>query len=314
VIPLAEIRRARERIADAITRTPLLRLEVDAPCEIWLKLECLQPIGSFKLRGALSAVRAAAPTELADGVVTASAGNMAQGVAWAAREAGVRAWIVAPDSAPRAKLDAVERLGGEVISVSHEAWWQAMVDRRYEGVDGLFVHPVEDEVVMAGNGTIGLELIEDLPGLDAVVVPWGGGGLTTGIASAVKALRPETRVITAEPSTAAPLAASLAAGAPTEIDYQPSFVDGAGGRALLPTMWARARELVDAAVAVPLDEIAAATRLLATRARVVAEGAGALALAAALRGDAGEGQVVCIVSGGNIDAAVLSRILAGETP
>jgi threonine dehydratase len=314
LIQLDEIRRAQERIADAVMRTPLVRLELDAPCEIWLKLESLQPIGSFKLRGALSAVRAAAPAELAGGVVTASAGNMAQGVAWAAREAGVRARIIAPDLAPRAKLDAVERLGGEVISVSHEAWWQAMVDRRYEGVEGLFVHPVEDEAVMAGNGTIGLELVEDLPEIDAVVTPWGGGGLTTGIASAVKALRPEARVVTAEPATAAPLQASLTAGAPTEIAYEPSFVDGAGGRALLPTMWDRARELVDTAVAVPLGEVADAVRILAARARIVAEGAGALALAAALRGDAGEGRVVCIVSGGNIDAAVLARILAGETP
>ena len=291
-----------------------MRLDVDAPCEIWLKLESLQPIGSFKIRGALSAVRAASSAELADGVVTASAGNMAQGVAWAAREAGVRARIVVPESAPRTKLDAVSRLGGEIISVPHEVWWQTMVDRRYEGVGGLFVHPVEDEAVMAGNGTIGLELVEELPSFDTVVVPWGGGGLTTGIASAVKALRPGTRVITAEPATAAPLAASLAAGAPTEIEYEPSFVDGAGGRALLPTMWDRARELVDAAVAVPVDEVSDATRLLALRGRVVAEGAGALALAAALRGDAGEGRVVCIVSGGNIDAAVLARILAGETP
>jgi threonine dehydratase len=314
VIALDEIRRAQSRIEDVVMRTPLVRLEVDAPCEIWLKLECLQPIGSFKLRGALSAVRAAASSELAGGVVTASAGNMAQGVAWAAREAGVRARIVAPEAAPRAKLDAVERLGGEVISVPHEVWWQTMVDRRYEGVDGLFVHPVEDDAVMAGNGTIGLELVEDLPDLDAVVVPWGGGGLTTGIASAVKALRPGVRVITAEPETAAPLAASFSAGEPTAIEFPPSVVDGAGGRALLPTMWDRAHELVDAASAVPLDEVAFAMGLLASRARIVAEGAGALALAAALRGDAGEGKVVCIVSGGNVDAAVLARVLAGETP
>lgn len=314
MIALDEIRRARERIADSITTTPLVRLEVEAPCEIWLKLESLQPIGSFKLRGALSAVRAASAEELAGGVVTASAGNMAQGVAWAAREAGVRAVVVAPESAPRTKLDAVERLGGEVISVRHEVWWQTMVDRHYEGVDGLFVHPVEDELVMAGNGTIGLELVEQLADFDTVVSPWGGGGLTTGIASAVKGLRPEVRVVTAEPATAAPLAASLAAGAPQEIEFQPSFVDGAGGRALLPTMWEHAHELVDAAVAVPLDEVALAVGLLATRARVVAEGAGALALAAALRGEAGEGRVVCIVSGGNIDAAVLARILAGELP
>ena len=314
MIPLDEIRRAQERIADAVARTPLLRLDAEAPCEVWVKLECLQPIGSFKLRGALSAVRAASRAELVGGVVTASAGNMAQGVAWAAREAGVRARIVAPENAPRTKLDAVERLGGEVIAVPHEVWWQTMVDRGYPGVDGLFVHPVEDDAVMAGNGTIGLELCEELEAFDAVVVPWGGGGLTTGIASAVKALRPGTRVVAAEPDTAAPLAASVAAGGPVEIDYRPSFVDGAGGRALLPTMWDRSHGLVDAAVAVPLDEIAAATRLLAARGRVVAEGAGALALAAALRGDAGEGRVVCIVSGGNIDGAVLARILAGATP
>ncbi len=307
MIPLEEIRRARERLGDAVLRTPLVRFDGD----VWLKLENLQPIGSFKLRGALSAIRAASPTELAGGVVTASAGNMGQGVAWAAREAGVRARIVAPDSAPRAKLDAIERLGGEIISVTHEAWWQTMVDRRYEGLDGLFVHPVEDDAVMAGNGTIGLELCEDLADFDTVIVPWGGGGLTTGIASAVKALRPDVRVVTAEPETAAPLAAALAAGAPTEIDHRISFVDGAGGRALLPTMWDRARELVDEAVAVPLDDVAEAIRLLAARARVVAEGAGALALAAARER---EGTTVCIVSGGNIDAAVLARILAGETP
>ena len=217
--------------------------------------------------------------------------------------------IVAPDSAPRAKLDAIERLGGEIIPVPYDVWWQTMVDRRYEGLDGLFVHPVEDEAVMAGNGTIGLELCEDLAEFDTVIVPWGGGGLTTGIASAVKALRPGVRVVTAEPETAAPLAAALAAGGPTEIEFEPSFVDGAGGRALLPTMWDRARGLVDEAVAVPLDEVAEAIRLLASRARVVAEGAGALALAAARER---EGTIVCIVSGGNIDAAVLARILAGE--
>jgi threonine dehydratase len=302
VIALEEIRRARERLGDSVLRTPLVRFDE----HVWLKLENLQPIGSFKLRGALSAVRAASPSELAGGVVTASAGNMAQGVAWAAREAGVRATIIAPDDAPRAKLDAVERLGGEIISVPHEVWWQTMVERRYEGVEGLFVHPVEDDAVMAGNGTIGLELCEDLAQFDEVIIPWGGGGLTTGIASAVKALRPGVRVVTAEPETAAPLAASLRAGEPAAIDFTPSFVDGAGGRALLPTMWEHARELVDGAVAVPLDDVREAVRLLAGRARVVAEGAGALALAAA---QGREGQIVCIVSGGNIDAGVLAEIL-----
>ncbi|HEX6787627.1 MAG TPA: pyridoxal-phosphate dependent enzyme [Gaiellaceae bacterium] len=299
MIALEQIGAARERIGDAVLQTPLVRFDE----RIWLKLENLQPIGSFKLRGALNAVRSAPPQD----VVTASAGNMAQGVAWAARENGVRARIVAPANAPRAKLDAVERLGGEVISVSHEAWWQAMVDRRYEGVDGLFVHPVEDELVMAGNGTIGLELVEQLAEFDTVVIPWGGGGLTTGIASAVRQLRPGTRVVTAEPETAAPLAAALRAGEPVEIDFAPSFVDGAGGRALLPTMWPRAQELVDEAVAVPLADVEDAVRLLATRARVVAEGAGALALAAALKRD---DRCVCILSGGNIDAAVLARIVS----
>ena len=306
MIPLDEIRRARERLGDDVLRTPLVRFDE----RIWLKLENLQPIGSFKLRGALSAVRAASPSELAGGGVTASAGNMAQGVAWAAREACVRATIIAPDAAPRAKLDAVERLGGEIISVPHEVWWQTMVERRYEGVDGLFVHPVEDEAVMAGNGTIGLELCEDLAEFDEVIIPWGGGGLTTGIASAVKALRPGVRIVTAEPETAAPLAASLRAGEPTGIEFAPSFVDGAGGRALLPTMWEHARELVDEAVAVPLDDVAEAIRLLVSRARIVAEGAGALALAAARNR---EGTTVCIVSGGNIDAAVLAEILVSDT-
>jgi threonine dehydratase len=307
VIPLDEIRRARERLGDDVLRTPLVPFGTDG--RIWLKLECLQPVGSFKLRGALSAVRAASPAELAAGVVTASAGNMAQGVAWAAREAGVPARVIVPADAPRAKLDRVEALGAEVVPVTHEEWWQAMVDRGRKGVEGLFVHPVADEAVMAGNGTIGLELAEDAPEFDAVVIPWGGGGLTTGIASALDALRPEVRVVTAEPDSAAPLAASLAAGEPREIEFKASWVDGAGGRALLPGMWERAHELVDEAVAVPLPDVEEAVRLLASRAHVVAEGAGALALAAALRRDE---RCVCVVSGGNIDAAVLARLLAAE--
>ena len=307
MIPIDEIRRARERIGDDVLRTPLVRLDE----RTWLKLECLQPIGSFKLRGALSAIRAASPGELTGGVVTASAGNMAQGVAWAARELGVRARVVAPADAPRAKLDVVERLGGEIVPVTHDEWWQAMVNRGHPGVDGFFVHPVDDEAVMAGNGTIGLEIAEDLRDFDAVIVPWGGGGLTTGIGSAVKALRPNVRVVTAEPATAAPLAASFAAGAPADVGYRSSFVDGAGGPKLLPGMWERARSVVDDAVAVPLEEAAEAMRVLAARAHVVAEGAGALALAASRHR---EDRCVCIVSGGNVDAAVLARVLAGQTP
>ena len=303
MIELGEIRAARERISDAVVRTPLVAFDE----RIFLKLESLQPIGSFKLRGALNAMRA----QPAQDVVTASAGNMAQGVGWAAGELGVHATVVAPEHAPRAKLDRVEALGAEVVLVPHEVWWQTMVDRRYEGIRGLFIHPVEDELVMAGNGTIGLELAEDGPEFDTVVIPWGGGGLTTGIASALHALRPSVRIVTAEPETAAPLAASLAAGRPVEIEYAPSFVDGAGGRALLPTMWARAQELVDEAVAVPLAEVEEAVRLLATRAGVVAEGAGALALAAALRR---EDRCVCIVSGRNVDLDVYARIVGISAP
>ena len=306
MIPLDEIRRARERIGEDVMRTPLV--PIGEAGRIWLKLECLQPIGCFKLRGALSAVRAASRAEIEAGVVTASAGNMGQGIAWAAREVGVPARVVVPAEAPRAKLDRIEALGAEVVPVTHEEWWQAMVDRGRAGVEGLFVHPVADEAVMAGSGTIGLELAEDAPQFDSVVIPWGGGGLTTGIASAVKALRPEVRVVTAEPETGAPLAAAFAADEPREIDFQASWVDGAGGRALLPGMWEHARELVDEAVALPLAEVEEALRLLASRAHVVAEGAGALALAAALRRD---DRCVCIVSGGNIDLAVLARLLAG---
>jgi threonine dehydratase len=304
LIPLEEIRRARDRLGDDVLHTPLVRIDE----RTWLKLENLQPIGSFKLRGALNAIRAASGLVLADGVATVSAGNMAQGLAWAAREAGVRARIVVPDTAPRAKLDAIERLGGELVSVPRAEWWQTMLDGRHASIDGLFVHPVLNDDVMAGNGTIALEVCEELDAFDTVIVPWGGGGLTTGIASAVKQLRPGVRVVTAEPANGAPLAAALAAGRPVDIEYEPSFVDGAGGPSLLPGMWERAAGLVDEAVAVPLDDVRAAIRLLASRAHVVAEGAGALALAAA---QGRKERCVCIVSGGNIDAAVLAEILAG---
>jgi len=286
----------------------------EAPAEIWLKLECLQPIGSFKIRGAANAIRQA-PRELVQaGIVTASAGNMAQGVAWVARELGVPATIVVPEHAPEAKLAAIARLGGIVIKVPYERWWQAIEESRFDGADGLFVHPVQDEPVMAGNGTIGLELADELEGIDTVLVPWGGGGLTTGIASALRAVAPAAEVFAVEPETGAPLAASLAAGEPRAIDYVPSFVDGAGSRSLLPKMWALARPLLAGSHTVSLDETAAAVRVLAERANVVAEGAGALAVAAALSGRAGSGRIVCIVSGGNIDASRLAAILGGTTP
>ncbi len=290
-----------------------MRLDVDAPCEIHLKLECLQPIGSFKLRGAGNAMALAPPEALARGVYTASAGNMAQGVAWNARRLGLACTVVVPDHAPQGKLDAIERLGGTIIRVPMERWWQVLVEHQYPGIEGLFIHPVSDRAVIAGNGTIGLEILEDLPDVDAVLVPWGGGGLSCGIASALRPPRPSAKVYGCEAETAAPLAASLAAGRPVAVDYTPSFVDGIGARALLPEMWPLAETLIAGSLVSSLDEIAAAVRVLVARAHVVAEGAGATSVAAALSGRV-PGKVVCVVSGGNIDAAVLSTILRGETP
>jgi threonine dehydratase len=314
VIELAAIDAARQRIAGAAIRTPLVRLRVEnAPAEIYLKLENLQPIGSFKIRGATNAVRLAPSADQAKGLVTASAGNMAQGVAWAASELGVPATIAVPEHAPQAKLAAIERLGGQVLKLPYDDWWNVIITSHIDGVEGLFVHPVQDPGVMAGNGTIGLEILEDLPGPDAVVIPYGGGGLTVGIASAIKALRPETKIFTAEPETGAALAAALAAGQPADVDYRASFVDGSGSRRVLDSMWPLVTPLVDGALAIPIGDAAAAVRLLAERARVIAEGAGALALAAALAGAAGTGKVVCVVSGGNINPGKLAEILNGAT-
>ena len=314
MISLEQIRSAQERLAGKVVRTPLLQLAADSPATIYLKPENLQPIGSFKLRGALNAISQLSADELKAGVVTASAGNMGQGVAWAALELGIPSAVVVPDSAVETKLAAIERLGGRVIKVPYERWWQTIEESSFAEAEGVFVHPVQNEQVMAGNGTIGLEILDDLPEADAVLVPFGGGGLSVGIASAVKALRPEAQVYAVEPDTGAPLTASLAAGEPREVDYEPSFVDGSGSPALLPKMWELARGVLDSAVSVSLDETAAAVRLLAERGRVVAEGAGALSLAAALAGHGGTGSVVCVVSGGNIDSSKLTTILAGGTP
>jgi threonine dehydratase len=278
--------------------------------EVWLKLENLQPIGSFKIRGAANAMAAIPAAQLARGVLTASAGNMAQGVAWCARSRGVPCTVIAPDTAPAAKLSAIARLGARVIQEPFERWWRTFEDRGYPGIDATFIHAFDDPHVMAGNGTIGIEILEDLPDVTAVVIPWGGGGLASGIGAAIRALTPGCRIFAAEAATAAPLAAALAAGAPVGVDYRPSFVDGIGSRTVFPQMLTRAQAVLDGSLVATLDEIAAAVRVVAERARVVAEGAGACGVAAALAGRAGRGKVVCVVSGGNIDLDRLTTILA----
>ena len=314
-IELDAIREARERIADLVMRTPLIPLNVeDADAEIHVKLENLHPIGSFKLRGAGNAMLLAGPEALAAGVYTASAGNMAQGVGWVANRLGVPFQVICPDHAPQTKLEAIERLGGGTIKLPFDEWWEVVENHHYPGLDGQFIHPVSDPRVIAGNGTIGLEILEDLPDVDAVIVPFGGGGLVSGIASAIRVLKPDTRVYACEVETAAPLAPSLAAGRPCEVAYTASFVDGIGGKVVLPDMWALVRELIDASFVSSPEAIAAAIKLLVERNRVVAEGAGAASVAAALAGVGVEGKVVCVVSGGNIDTDKLAKILEGGVP
>jgi threonine dehydratase len=308
---LADIEATRARIAPSVLRTPLVRLDVDAPAEIYLKLESLQPIGSFKLRGAMNAMRMLSPDALADGVYTASAGNMAQGVAWGARALGIHCTVVMPDSAPRTKLDAVARLGADVVKVPYDEWWRTLENHGREGIRGTFIHPVADRAVMAGNGTIGMEVAEDLPDVDAVLVPFGGGGLVTGIATAIRALAPLAKVYGCEVATATPLTAALEARAPVVVERTPSFVDGIGGRGVLPEMWPLISGVIDGALVASLDEVGKAVRLLVERARVVAEGAGATSVACALAGRGGSGKIVCVVSGGNIDVQTLIGLLSG---
>jgi threonine dehydratase len=312
VISLSSVENAQHRIANSAIRTPLVRLNLETSAEIHLKLENLQPIGSFKIRGAANAISRMTPDQLEHGVVTASAGNMAQGAAWCARRLGIPCTVIAPSTAPETKIRAIERLGGRVIKVSFDEWWRAFAERKYPGVDGTFIHAFDDPDVMAGNGTIALEILEDLPDPDAVVIPWGGGGLTCGVASVLRELRPECKIFTAEVSTAAPFAASLSAGTPTEVDYKPSWVDGIGAKAVFPQMFERARALVDGALVADLSPVAEALRLMATHNHVIAEGAGACPVACALSGNAGAGKIVCIVSGGNIDLDKLTNILNNQ--
>jgi threonine dehydratase len=304
---------ARERIKGTATRTPLLRLNVDAPIELWIKLENLQPIGSFKLRGALNAIRSIPAVQLADGVYTASAGNMAQGVAFGARELGVPCTVIVPEHAPQTKIDAITRLGGKIVKLPYAEWWQVLVDHGRAGMKGRFVHPVSDPLVIAGNATVGAEILEDLPDPAAVFVPYGGGGLSAGIAVAIHHSLPDVPTYACEVETAAPFRASLDAGGPARVEHTPSFVDGIGGRSLLEEMWPLAKSVLADSIVVSVAQVAEAVRQLVLRGRVVPEGAGATGVAAVLsvheRMLKPGSRVVAVVSGGNIDPAVLADIL-----
>ena len=309
-VTIDEIRAARERIAGVVTRTPLIRLlhGVEGAPEIWLKLENLQPINAFKLRGAANAVAMLQPEERSKGVWTISAGNAGQGVAYAAREAGVPCTVVVIETAPDTKVERMRALGATLVKAPFDACWQAMEARSFPGVEGTFVHPFDDQNFVTGNATVGLEILEDLPGLHTVIAAIGGGGLISGVGSAMRALAPHVRVLGAEPETAAPGAASFAAGSPQVFEsWQASFVDGAGGKSIFPRMWERLQHAVDGSVVVTLDEVKNAMRLAASKMRVIAEGAGALSIAAALRQT--EGPVVAVVSGGNIDLKKFCEIV-----
>jgi threonine dehydratase len=315
-ITLAEIRAARERIAEVVVRTPLVRLELgpEGP-DIRLKLENLQPINAYKLRGAANAVAMLSGASRARGVWTISAGNAGQGVAYAARRAGVPCTVVAIETAPRAKLERMRSLGARLILVPYAVAWEALEARAYPGADGTFIHPFDDHDFIAGHATMGLEILEDAPETAVVIAAIGGGGLVTGLASAIKALSPGVRIMGAEPETAAPAALSFARGSPQQFAaWQPSFVDGAGGRSLFPRMWERMRHLVDGSIVVSLEETRSAMRLMAEQARVISEGAGALPLAAAMTGKAGPGPIVAIVSGGNIDLGRFCELIGAKDP
>lgn len=313
-ISLDDVSAARKRLVGISVRTPLVRFPSDDGNEVYLKLENLQPIGSFKLRGAANAMAVAGDDALSNGVYTASAGNMAQGVAWCARELGVRCGVIVPDTAPKTKIDAIERLGGEVMKVPFDEWWKTLVDRGHPSMDGFFVHPFADPAVMAGNGTIAAEIVEELSDVDAIIVPYGGGGLICGVAAGARELSPNTKVYAVEAETACPLAASFKGGEPTSVTRTPTFIDGMGSAAIFPEMWPFVRSLVSGTIVVSVGEIAHAVRTLAERCRVVTEGAGAAAFAGAQSGALDAKKIVCIVSGGNIDLAVFSNILRGETP
>jgi len=315
-ISLEEIEQARVRIAGSTLRSPLVHFGVDdAPADIYLKLENLQPTGSFKVRGAGNAIALLSSQERDKGVYTCSAGNMAQALAWHARRNGIPCTVIVPDTAPETKLAAIKRFGARVIQLPWDDFWRVAKTHHYVALEGsVFIHPFADRRMIAGNGTIGLEILEDLPNVDSVVIPFGGGGLAAGVATAVKGRKQDTRVFACETETAAPLAASFAAGSAQAIKRIPSFVDGIGAENVLSEMWELVQPLLDGSIVVSLSEIVSAIRLLFERNRVIAEGAGAASVAAALTSKAGTGHVVCVVSGGNIDLSKLVKILHGEIP
>jgi threonine dehydratase len=311
-LTLAEMQEARARIAGSVVRTPLVRLDLGPQFpDIRLKLENLQATNSYKLRGAVNAVAMLSEAERQLGVWTISAGNAGQGIAFAARKAGVPCTVVAIETAPAAKLERMRALGAKLVTVPYEAAWRALGDRTYAGVTGTFVHPFDDQNFIAGHSTMGFEILEDAPDTVAVIAAIGGGGLITGVGSALKALRPEIKIWGAEPETAAPAALSLSMGSPQVFkDWKASFVDGAGGQSLFPRMWERLKPVVDGCVVVSLDDTKHAMRLLADKARIIAEGAGSLSLAAALTGKVGKGPIVAVVSGGNIDLQKFCDLIA----
>jgi threonine dehydratase len=311
-IALAEIEQARARIAPFIVRTPMLRLDLGPGYpDIRLKLENLQPTNSYKLRGAVNAVAMLSETDRQRGVWTISAGNAGQGVAYAARQAGVPCRVVVIETAPASKIERMRALGAELVPVSYAAAWKALGDRDFPGMDGTFVHPFDDHNFIAGHATMGLEIFEDAPDAAAVIAGIGGGGLITGVGSALKARNPKIKVWGAEPETAAPTALSLAMGSPQVFtQWKASFVDGAGGQSLFPRMWQRMRPVLDDCIIVGLDDTKRAMRMMAEKMRIIAEGAGALPLAAALSGKAGQGPIVAIVSGGNVDMAKFFELIA----
>ena len=309
-----EIPAAIERLRGVAIATPLVRLDVDdAPAEIYLKLECLQPSGSFKIRTAGNQVLALTGAQRAQGIYTASGGNLGIATAFLAREHGLQATVLVPDDLPAAKLAMLEALGAEVLRLAFADWWQVVLQRGLPGRAETYID-ADGPGALAGAATLGLEIHEQLPDADAVLAAWGGGALACGLASVIKAARPRAKMIACELETAQPLTAALAAGAPVEVPYSGSFVSGMGSTEVLPSVWPLARELIDTTAVVSLKAVCDAIRIVLDTNGVVAEGAGAVPVAAALAGQGGKGKLVCVVSGGNLGDQALASIKAGTIP